>query len=271
MKLLIAIILALAPSASFSLECQKGVYQGTVREVAAAEEKFKLPTKTWLGFASGNDEHDPLHRARRRSTLVVHHEVTSADLHYVIVWSHGVGGYHKFSSNMYPQLKELVRRGKSFTLIEPEMPWSCNVSRIDGRKSWLKPGSFKLLVESALQHARLKTKKNVLLVVGGHSRGGKSIKDSLVRGGLCDMNPQWIIWSDASYGDWLDKAWGTCLRNIPERVEIMCIKGTETCASARGLSSKDQHFDFVHMKVLGLPWYHGKVGDNALLISEFLK
>lgn len=271
MKFLLCLILTLISSSSFALEVQAGVYQETVKEVKFAEEKHKLPVKTWLGFVPGNDEYDPLHRIHKRSTLIIHHEVPNAENHYVIVWSHGMGGYHKFYSNMYPQLKELIRRGKSFTLVEPEMPWSCNVSNIDGRKSWSKPGSFKLFVDSALQHAPLQTKKNVQLVVGGHSRGGKSIKDSLVRGGLCEMNPQWFIWSDASYSDWLDKAWNSCLRGIPERVEILYIRGTETGNSVRRLSAQDHHFDFVHVKVLGLPWYHGKVGDNALLISDFLK
>jgi len=271
MKFLLHLILLLASSSSFALEVQAGVYQETVNEVKFAEKKFNLPVQTWLGFVPGNDEYDPLHKIHKRATLVVHNEVLNAENHYVIVWSHGMGGFHKFASNMYPQLEELIQRGKSFTLIEPELPWSCNVSDIDGRRSWSKPGSFKLFVDSALQHAQLRTKKNILLVVGGHSRGGKSIKDALVTGGLCDMNPSWILWSDASYSGWLDKSWNACLKNVADRVEIFYIKGTETGTSVKRLANQNQHFDFVHVHPLGIPWYHGKVGDNALILSDFLK
>lgn len=270
MKYLLCLLLILFPLKTFSLEVQQGVLPDTVNEIHKAEKKFNLSMKTWLGFLEGNNEHDPLHRIHKRSTLIFHHEVDNTDKHYLIVWSHGMGGYHKFAENMYPQIKELIRRGKSFTIVEPEMPWSCNVSHIDGRLSWSKKGSFKKLVESALEKFPTPTGKKMMLVVGGHSRGGKSIKDALERGGLCDMNPDWIIWSDATYSEWLSKSWSVCLKSIPDKTEIFYIKGTGTEPSVKRLTD-DQHFDFVKVHALGIPWYHGKVGDNALILSDFLK
>lgn len=270
MKFLITFLLSFLSSSAFALDVQQGVLPSTVSEVRAAEVKFNLSVKTWLGFLPGNDEHDPLHNGRKRSTLIFHHEEPKADRHYLIIWSHGMGGYHNFSSNMYPQMKELIRRGKSFTIVEPEMPWSCNVSHIDGRKSWSKSGSFELLVESAKKLVTIPKDKKLVLVVGGHSRGGKSIKDSLVTGGLCRMNPDWVIWSDATYSKWLEQSWNACLKNIPDRVEIFYIKGTGTENSVNILKG-DMHFDFVHVHALVIPWYHGKVGDNALTLSEVLK
>jgi hypothetical protein len=250
---------------------QSGLYQGTVQEVQVAEKDFNIPHQTWVGFLPGNDEFDPLHKVKRRATLVVHHEEPKTDKHYVIVWFHGMGGFHQFKKNMYPQLKELAYRGKSFTLVEPELPWSCNVSHIDGRQSWKKKGSFKLLVDSAIKVVpRLLTSKQVIYVVGGHSRGGKSIMSSSESDDLCDLNPDWVIWSDATYSDWLKRAWKACLKNIPGRVEIFYIKGTSTENSVSILKN-DMHFDFVHVYPLGIPWYHGKVGDNALTLSEVLK
>ena len=270
MRTIISLFLLLTALESSALEVQQGVLTSTVSEIKNAEKKFNFSIKTWLGFLSGNDEHDPLHKSHKRSTLIFHHEEPKADKHYLIVWSHGMGGYHKFSSNMYPQLRELIQRGKSFTLIEPEMPWSCNVSHIDGRQSWSKKGSFKKLVESALEKFPTPAGKKMVLVVGGHSRGGKSIKDAFERGGLCDMNPDWIIWSDSTYSEWFDKSWNACMKNIASRVEVFYIRGTSTGSFVHRFG-QNQHFPFVHLRSLGIPWYHGKVGDNALIISDFLK
>lgn len=265
-----AVLCFLFSFAVHALEIQPGVFQGTVQEIQQAEKKFDSTHQTWVGFLPGNDEHDPLHKVKRRSTLIIHHEDPKADKHSVIVWGHGMGGFHKFAQNMYPQLQELAKRGKSFTLIEPEMPWSCNVSHIDGRPAWTQKGSFKLLVDSALAKFPVPTGKQMVLVVGGHSRGGKFIRDAAIRGGLCGMNPSWILWSDATYSRWFDSAWNACLKNAADKVEVFYLRGTETGAFVRRLRN-DQHFDFVHLHPLSLPWYHGKVGDNVLLLSEFLK
>lgn len=271
MKFLTCLILVLVPSLSFGLEIQQGVYKGSAREVQVAESKHKLPAWVWIGFVKGNDEPDPLHKVRKRATLIVHHENEKADVHYVIVWSHGMGGFHKFSENMFPQLKELVARGKSFTLIEPELPWSCNVSQIDGRKSWSVPGSFKTFVEEAkLRAPKLKTSKRVLLVIGGHSRGGKSIKDAAASGGLCEMNPDWVLWSESTYSDWLQKSWRKCLKNAPDRVEIFYLRGAPTNPSVTRLKKEKGH-NLVHVRQFGIPWFHRRVGDHALIMSDFLK
>lgn len=271
MKFLITLFLFLLPMASSALEVKGEVLKETVKEIRIAEQHHKLPVDIWVGQLHGNDSYDPLHRSGRRSNLIVHHEHPESNDHYIIVWFHGMGGYHKFSSNIFPQLSELIKRGKSFTLVEPELPWSCNVSNIDGRKSWLIPGSFRLLVESAQQIFPLKSKKRILLIVGGHSRGGKSIRDATIRGGLCEMNPHGIIWSDASYSSWLDVSWQACLNRFPEKVEIFYIRRTETETPIKRLLKKDKHFVSVNTLPLGIPWYHGKVGDNALVISSFLK
>lgn len=270
MKFVFAFLLFMFSIPVFSLEMQQGVLPSTVSEIREAEVKFNLPVKTWLGFLPGNDDYDSLHKIHRRSTLIFYHEEPKADRHYLIIWSHGMGGYHKFSSNIYPQMQELIHRGKSFTIVVPEMPWSCNVSHIDGRHSWSKDNSFKLLMDASLKQVASPKDKKLLLVIGGHSRGGKSIKDATVSGGLCQMNPDWIIWSDATYSTWLSQAWQTCLKNMAEKVEIFYIKGTSTANSVLRMSS-DQHFDFVHVHPLGIPWYHGKVGNNALILSDLLK
>lgn len=270
MKIAVVLLLTVFPALAFGLDYQLGVLESTVREVEYAEKKFNLPIKTWLGFVPGNDGHDPLHRARRRSTVIFHHEEPKSQKHHVIYWFHGMGGYHKFAENMYPQMKELILRGKSFTVVEPEMPWSCNVSHIDGRHSWSKPGSFRVFADAAMKQVPSPPSKETVVVIGGHSRGGKGIRDAVLTGGLCEMSPDWFIWSDATYSSWFDRSWSMCLKTAPEKIEVFYIKGTSTGAFVSRFSD-NQHFPFVHLNPLGLPWYHGKVGNNALLLSKILK
>lgn len=269
MKVMLSAILLLISSNLAALEAQPGILDSTLKEVQSAERKFHLPMKIWLGFLPGNGVSDPLHNGKKRSTLIFHHENSSSDKHYIIVWFHGMGGYHKFSQNMFPQLKELIRRGKSFTLIEPELPWSCNVSSIDGRTSWAKPDSFVKFISSAMQVFHSPPGMKTSLVVAGHSRGGKAIRDALTFGGLCEMKPDLVLWSDATYSNWFHKSWHACLRGIADKVEILYIKHTETERQLK--KTKEDRMNLVHVKSLGLPWYHGKVGDNALLLSDFLK
>lgn len=270
MKILLIALLMFFTVDATALDHSASVLTSSVAEVKYAEEKFKLPVSLWLGHLPGNDEYDPLHASHRRSTLIIHRVEPKADRHHMIVWFHGMGGYHKFATNMFPQVKELIRREKSFTIVIPEMPWSCNVNHIDGRKSWIKAGSFTKFVDAAKKQAKIANDKPLTLVVGGHSRGGKAIRDAAVSGELCEANPNWIIWSDATYSEWLSGAWKNCLMSMPDRVEIFYIKGTETAVTVKK-ESKQSRFKAVHVKPLGLPWYHGKVGDNALVISEFLK
>lgn len=265
------VILSSIPETAACLEVQRGVYEKSASELRTAEARSKLKMWTWLGFVQGNDEHDPLHAAKRRSTFIAHHEDPNASIHYVIVWSHGMGGFTKFEDNMFPQLRHLISTGKSFTLIEPELPWSTNVSNIEGRPVWSRRGSFKEFVENSLKIApKVQASKVVRLVVGGHSRGGKSISRAFTTGGLCEMNPFWIIWSDASYGDWLGKAMSACLKSQDVKTEIFYIKNTGTQASVLH-ALKNSSGKNILSKPMVSPWYHGKVGNNAIIMSEAFK
>lgn len=254
-----------------SLEVKPGVYSKTSDELKNSESKFGLKMWTWLGFVPGNDETDPLHIIKKRSTFIAHHENEASDVHYVIIWGHGMNGFTGFSNNMFPQLKHLIETGKSFTLIEPELPWSTNVSRIDGRSVWKQPGSFLKFVESARNIApKVHSSKKIRYVIGGHSRGGKFIYGAAKSGDLCKLNPYWIIWSDATYGDWFDKAWSSCLKDSAAKVEIFFLKNTQTQASVLRVLKNSQTKNIMS-KPLTSPWYHGKVGNNAIIMSEAFK
>ena len=225
--------------------------------------KLLLPLHlwTWTGTLPENGN---------RELILVQHEVESAKVHNVIVWSHGMNGFSKkeFILRTEPSIKWLVEQNKSFTWIHPELPWSEKRITPQSQHAWAKPDSFKILVEKALSLTpALKTKKEIRLIIVGHSRGGKSIAEAAKTGGLCKLNPTWVVWSDASYGNWLDTAWDTCLNRQAMRVEIWFLKGTETQTSVKRIEKGNKNL-LLEIHPLTAPWYHGKLGDKIVQITE---
>ena len=218
---------------------------------------------TWTGSLPENDG---------RKLILVQHEVESAKEHNIIVWSHGMNGFDRdeFEERTSPSIKFLVEQNKSFTWVHPELPWSTRLIK-HGQHAWTKPDSFKNLVEKALSLTpALKTKKRINLVIVGHSRGGKSIAEAAKTGGLCKLNPTWVVWSDASYGNWLDTAWNSCLNVQAMRVEIWYLKGTETQASVKRILKGNKNL-LLETHPLTAPWFHGKLGDTVIKITEALR
>jgi len=266
-KMFLSLMLLLSSANADALTHDFGVNKAIVDDFVRGEKKFNLPIWTYLGYVKGNDEYDPRHKNHRRSTFIAHYENTNAKKHYVIVWNHGMGGFKDFGENIYPFLKYLYDSKKSFTWISPELPWSKYVNGIDGRTAWAKKGSFVEFYNTSLALTpKLTTNKETVIVVAGHSRGGKSMANAARTGDLCKVNPDWTIWSDASYSRWLDDTWNYCLKNIPARVEVFYLKGTETEASAKRLEKEES----VLTEIIGLrsPWYHGKVGRSVIMMSE---
>ena len=266
-KLFLSLILLLGSARAEALTIEDGVNQTIVNDVERGEDKFKLPIWTRIGFMKGNDEFDPRHENYKRSTFLAHHENKDTNIHYIVIWNHGMGGFKDFGNNIYPFLKYLYDSKKSFTWISPELPWSKYVNGIDGRTAWKKPGSFVEFYKSSTALVpKLTTSKQIVIVVAGHSRGGKSIANAARTGDLCKVNPHWVIWSDASYSQWLDDAWRLCLENNASRVEVFYLEGTETQTSAKRLERKANKLVSIHQ--LTSPWYHGKIGSSVIMLSE---
>ena len=228
--------------------------------------KLLLPLHlwTWTGTLPENDN---------RQLILVQHEVESVKEHNIIVWSHGMNGFDKdeFEERTAPSIKWLVEQNKSFTWVHPELPWSTRLIQPHGQHAWTKPDSFKNLVDKALSLTpALKTKKDIKLIIVGHSRGGKSIAEAAKTGGLCKLNPTWVVWSDASYGNWLDTAWDTCLNRQAMRVEIWFLKGTETQTSVKRIEKGNKNL-LLEIHPLTAPWYHGKLGDTVIKMTEALR
>lgn len=225
--------------------------------------KLLLPLHlwTWTGSMVENDY---------RGVVLVHHEVPEAEQHNIIVWFHGMNGFDKdeFEERTAPSIKWLVQEKKSFTWIHPELPWSTRLIEPHGQHAWNQKNSFEKFVRAALKVIP-ETNKKINLVIVGHSRGGKAIAEAAKTGGLCNLNPTWVVWSDASYGDWLDKAWNSCLNKQPIRTEIWYLKGTGTQASVKRIEKSNNQLLEIHL--LTAPWYHGKVGNSAIKMTEALR
>ena len=266
-KMFLSLMLLLTSANAEALTIEDGVNQSIVSDFERGEDRFNLPIWTRIGFVKGNDEFDPRHQNRRRATFLAHHENKDAKKHYIVIWNHGMGGFKDFGRNIYPFLKYLYDSKKSFTWISPELPWSKYVNGIDGRTAWAKKGSFVEFYNSSLAFVpKLTTNKETVIVVAGHSRGGKSMANAARTGDLCKVNPHWAIWSDASYSRWLDDAWNYCLKNNASRVEVFYLKGTETQASAKRLEKEGNAL--VEINPLTSPWYHGKIGSSVIMMSE---
>ena len=183
----------------------------------------------------------------------------------------GMGGYKRSSfDGIFSNLLWLNNNDISFTFIVPELPWSVNVSNIDARHAWVKQDSFKTFVDSAIATApELMKKKNIRVIIAGHSRGGKSISWAARTGGLCKVNPDWIIWSDATYGSWLADAWSYCLKGLPVFMEIFYLKNTGTQASVKRFE-KINNSKLVDIHALSPPWYHGRIGREVIYMSDFI-
>ena len=226
--------------------------------------KLILPLHLWFwtGTMPENDN---------RNVVLVHNEVAEAQQHNIIVWFHGMNGFDRdeFEERTYPTIKWMVKENLSFTWIHPELPWSTRLITPQAQHAWVKQDSFvKFYNEALTKVPKLKKDKRINLIVVGHSRGGKAISEASKYGGLCKLNLAWAVWSDASYGEWLDTAMKHCL-DQGVRVEIWYLKGTETQTSVKRVEKTNNKLLEIHP--LTTPWYHGKIGDNVIKMTEALR
>ena len=166
-------------------------------------------------------QNDKYHKeGSRTNVLVVPHTSQPDDL-TLVVWFHGLGGFtEKTFKRVISQLSIPAQEGHSIAVLIPEMPWSANTSTPRKRqgKVWRKSNQFKSFLDEAISLLRsdFLKRKNVELptprvVVVGHSAGGSAIMSASLEGSLCDPRVEKVVWSDASYGYWLQKANRGCL------------------------------------------------------------
>jgi len=232
---------------------------------------------------------DRKHKNGSRDTILMVPNTTIPDDITLIVWFHGCGGFSKktFSNRIIPQMEDIVEDGNSVAIAIPEMPWSTNTKTRCGRQGrvWTKPGELIRYVESLKEHLETwavvthgTELGSVRLVFVGHSAGGSAIMSSALEGSLCKLKPEAIVWSDASYGYWLDRTWKSCVRDLGQDTELHILvrkwdkphKNAERVRKKwRRTKSKSNQEIKVHYYILSRKyWTHGRIGNSVFKITS---
>jgi hypothetical protein len=233
---------------------------------------------TWLGPIKGNGTTDSKHKFGKRNTLI--YVPAGHDLNKktdIIIWLHGHWGFNKFYKRILRHMPKIYSKGKNAIIIAPELPWSTWTRTPTKRNG---TGPFKnfeeyliwknyvlnvLFNRFGIHHSEISKDT----VIYGHSAGGSAIKSMAITGVLRDIDPSVIIFSDSTYGRWLDTVYNFYIKYHPETsVYIMTAPyGSPRRNAERFLKSiKTLGENIVHMK-MSKKWTHKRIGDNCLLFS----
>lgn len=234
---------------------------------------------------------DSLHVRKHRDVIVWVPSTTDLSRQFtMLIWFHGHHGYVPKRTFENRTLKQIVpyTKDKNFILVLPEMPWSVHTPTPTKRNSllWMKPGSFLKFVSQVenllLKHiergdsndARAKRRLGKIdYRIVGHSAGGSTIKRLGITGDLCKLNPSMIVWSDSSYGKWLDNAWEGCLKDRPNiLVKVFVQKWLSPWKNAtRFLGQFQGPRKNLELHVKNKGWSHKLIGDNIVKLSGVLE
>ena len=88
-------------------------------------------------------------------------------------------------------------------------------------------------------------------------------------GSLCNINPEVVVWSDASYASWLPRAWKSCLKDTDIEVRVLVRKWDKPHHRAKKFLRKiGKNVENVSVDILERKsWTHGSIGNNAIWLS----
>ncbi len=285
--------LAFSQTIVHTVHWEKSVNKKVVKEWAGSLDKVStVSSTTYIRKKVGGK--DKLHRSGHRDVIVWIPATTDLTKNFVVVlWFHGHYGYvpHRtFEDRTLEQFVPLAK-SKNFVVVIPEMPWSVHTKTPTKRNSrvWQKSGIFlnfifqiesiliehniKKLLEGAMNAkvaARPLGKPDYKIV--GHSAGGSTIKRLGINGDLCKLKPSLVVWSDSSYGEWLDNAWDGCLKDHPNiSVKVFVRKGGSPWRQAiRFLGQFQDPPQNLKLYVMRKGWSHKLIGNNAVKLSNIL-
>jgi len=238
---------------------------------------------TYIGPLEGNGHKDRLHKNKARDTIVFIPESTSLESPVdLIFYFHGLGGFKErdFKTRVLKHTRA-IDAARNYVIIIPEMPWSKNTSTPRTRQGrvFIKKGSFSVFVNSALRvirahFAALPQKLsvgNVMLV--GHSAGGSALMSISRSGGIkwvyieAEAMSVRVIFSDASYGYWLDIAWKYCEPHVDADINflIMTRRWDRPHKHAKRFLKKFKTVPYnIQHIVFSRKTTHSDIGDQAL-------
>ena len=278
---------AFSKSVISTISWEEGVNQSSVKGwIASVDKVNNISSTTYIRKKFGGK--DKLHRKGHRDVIVWIPGSTDLSKEFImILWFHGHYGYVPRRTFQDRTLKQFVpfaqsEKSKNFVVVIPEMPWSVHTRTPTKRNSqlWLQPGDFlgfvKQINEILQQHLSRVRSTNIHLgkidyKIVGHSAGGSTIKRLGITGDLCKLNPSVVVWSDSSYGKWLDNAWDGCLKNSNIQVKIFVYKGGAPWRQATRFLGTFQdppiNIEF-HIKRGG--WSHKLIGNNIVKLSRLM-
>lgn len=289
---LIALSALMASDTAHALEVQvnttDGVYHKTVRDwTRSLSEVGGVSSTSYL--TKLHKGQDRMHPAGHRDVIYWIPQTTDLTRPFtMVVWFHGHHGFYRkrtFVNRTLAQLVPKAQQGKNFVLVLPEMPWSSHgktPTRRNGR-IWTKPGDFLTFIKESKDivgshHAatcgedRCKSLGKIDYRIVGHSAGGSTIMRLGMTGDLCKINPSMVVWSDSSYGRWLDRAWDGCLSKSTGTVtKVFVQRWLRPWKSATRLMKRyDTPPNNLELYVKGKGWSHKLIGDNIVSLSHLL-
>ncbi len=93
-------------------------------------------------------------------------------------------------------------------------------------------------------------------------------------GSLCRLAPEAVVWSDASYGSWLDRAWNGCIKDISTELHILVRKWDKPYTNAERVIRRIRRLPVepsanVNYQVLDRrSWTHGRIGDSVFELTD---
>tara|TARA_R100001509_G_scaffold163934_1_gene139814 strand:+ start:586 stop:1455 length:870 start_codon:yes stop_codon:yes gene_type:complete len=289
MRLITLIIFFLLPiysiqaNPSHTVQWQEGVNLIAVQKWSSALEKISNVSSTTYFYKKQGGK-DNLHIKKHRDLIVWIPETTDLTKKVtVVLWFHGHHGFHPTRTFQDRTLKQLVpfAKSKNIVLVLPEMPWSIYTKTPTKRNSllWEKPGDFIVFLDQVKQiiksHQLSKVGNSNLgqfdYKVVGHSAGGSTIKRLGITGDLCKIKPSLIVWSDSTYGRWLDDAWHGCLSKTKIKIKVFVYQyGSPRKQSARFISSLENKPDNISIYIKRKGWSHKLIGNHIIVLSELL-
>jgi len=272
----------LTTHAAHEVYVEPGTYNISVKRWSDTISNATFDSDTWIWNL---EKKDRLHKNGNRDTLLsIPRSSTPEDI-TLVVWFHGLGGFSKkgFIKRILPQMEHVVANESSFAIAVPEMPWSTNTSTPRKRQGrvWTKQGELERYVASVkqrmqewavLRHGRPLGTVRIIFV--GHSAGGSALMSASVEGGLCKLKPEAIIWSDASYGYWLDRSVNTCIKDTNTQLHILVRKWDKPHRNAGRAIKRIKRLGLkfipdVRYQVLERRrWTHSKIGNSVFMLTD---
>ena len=249
-----------------------------------------LKLAVYIGPLEGNGLRDNKHRNKRRDTIIAAPLSTDfAKPVDLIFWFHGLGGFgaHDFENRILTHLTVPPMTSNNFVVVIPEMPWSQNTRTPRARqgRAFAKKGDWATFVASVKRQIVLhldpgttvthvcRTTNNCALKEGntiliGHSAGGSTLK-ALAKSSALNTTPRLtrVVFSDASYGRWLDSTWRALKRQPRTELIVLTQKYGKPAKSVKRLFRHSSGASDTIALVVYKDFSHKDIGDLSLLYA----